>query len=367
MPKRNTGTRSPPHQPRRADARKAETLELEADVLDGLETFGRVELLDGLRHYVTLQSAPNSGVLRFRYTGQLSALLDLRSLLAIYLVRRFAVPRPRALLGHQHFTGLLDDIAMVRTLAPESAYRTLRLSAAGEDSSVMGRLKDELAQHTGLTIAADEGDLLLRLRRSADGKGWEALTRISPRPLATRAWRVCNRPGALNATLAHAMMRLTAPRPDDLVVNLACGSGTLLIERLALGPVRSILGCDTDSAALECARANLQAAGFGALVRLERWDVADLLLADGSATMICADLPFGQLVGSHRENERLYPRFFAEAARIAAPGGRMVLLTHEVRLLERVAAQHIDVWRREKELRVRTGGMTPRIYLFQRL
>ena len=45
----------------------------------------------------------------------------------------------------------------------------------------------------------------------------------------------------------------------------------------------------------------------------------------------------------------------------------MVLLTHEVRLLERVAAQHIDVWRGDKELRVRSGGMTPRIYLFHRL
>ncbi len=367
MPKRNAGTRSPPHRPDRPDARKAETLELEADVLEGLEAFGRAELLDRLKDYVKFTNASSGGVLRFYYSGQLSALLDLRSLLAIYLVQRFAVPRPRALLGHQHFTKLLDQIARVRTLAPDSAYRTLRLSAAGEDSSVMGRLKDELAQHTGLTIAADEGDLLLRLRRSTDGKGWEALMRISPRPLATRAWRICNRPGALNATLAHAMMRLTAPRPDDFVVNLACGSGSLLIERLALGPARSTLGCDIDPTALECARANLQSAGFGELARLERWDVTDLLLADGCATMICADLPFGQLVGSHRENEQLYPRFFAEAARIAAPGARMVLLTHEVRLLERVAAQHIDVWRRDKELRVRSGGMTPRIYLFHRL
>jgi tRNA (guanine6-N2)-methyltransferase len=367
MPKRNSRSRSLSHPPHRIETSKAESFELEAEVLEGLERFGRAELYDRLHHYVKLQADPRESAIRFRYSGQLSALLDMRSLVAIYLVRRFAVPRPRALLGHQHFTALLDQIAAVRALALAGTYQTLRLSAAGEDSSVMSRLKDELSQHTGLTIAPDEGDLLLRLRRSAGAAGWEALARISPRPLATRAWRVCNLPGALNATLAHAMMRLSAPHPDDLVVNLACGSGTLLVERLALGPTRSLLGCDIDPKALECARANLRAAGFDELARLECWDVAELPLAAGSATMICADLPFGQLVGSHRENEALYPRFFAEAARIAAPGARLVLLTHEVRLLERVAAQHAGTWRHEEELRVRTGGMAPRVYLFRRL
>jgi tRNA (guanine6-N2)-methyltransferase len=367
MSKHNPCPRSPSHQPRRAETSKTESLEFEADVLEGLGHFGRAELRDHLKHYVKLSDSPSGNAIRFRYSSQLSALLDMRSLIAIYLVQRFAVPRPRALLGHQHFTALLNQIAKVRALAPEGAYQTLRLSAAGEDSSVMGRLKDELAQHTGLAIASDEGDLLLRLRRSADGGGWEALTRISPRPLATRAWRVCNRPGALNATLAHAMVRLSAPSSDDVVVNLGCGSGTLLVERLALGSAHSALGCDIDQTALECAQANLQAAGFGKLARLEHWDATALPLADSSTTVVCADLPFGQLVGSHRENEMLYPRLFAETTRIAAPGARMVLLTHEVRLLERVAAQHASAWRQEEELRVRTGGMTPRVYLFRRL
>jgi 23S rRNA G2445 N2-methylase RlmL len=276
------------------------------------------------------------------------------------------VPRPRALLGHQHLTALLDQIATVRALFPAETYRTLRLSAAGEDSSTMNRLKAELTQHTGLAIVPDEGDLLLRIRRTGDGTGWEALARISPRPLATRAWRVCNMPGALNATLAHGMMRLSEPHPEDRVVNLACGSGTLLVERLALGSARSGIGCDSDLAALECARANLRAAGLARLARLERWDATDLPLDDQSITVICSDLPFGQLVGSHRENQRLYPQIFAEATRIAVAGARMVLVTHEVRLLERVAGEYARTWRVEEVLRVRSGGMTPRVYLFRR-
>jgi 23S rRNA G2445 N2-methylase RlmL len=343
------------------------TLELEADVLEGLERFGHAELKQRLLNYVKFNEISHGGRLRFSYAGDLRALLDMRSLLAVYLVRTFAVPRPRALLGHQHFSVLLGQIATVRALYPEGAYRTLRLSAAGEGTSVMNRLKDELAQRTGLRVALDEGDLLLRLRRTTDGQGWEALVRISPRPLATRVWRVCNMPGALNATLAHGMIRLSEPRPDDVIVNVACGSGTLLVERLALGPARSALGCDIDPLALACAGDNLRAAGFDGLVRLERWDAADLPIADRSVTVICSDLPFGQLVGSHRENTALYPRIFAETARIAAPGARMVLLTHEVQLLERVASEYTRAWRLQEALRVRSRGMAPRMYLLRRL
>ncbi|PZS02444.1 MAG: hypothetical protein DLM69_04080, partial [Candidatus Chloroheliales bacterium] len=202
-------------------------------------------------------------------------------------------------------------------LHPAGTFATLRLSAAGEESAVMSRLRDELAARFDLRPASDEGDLLLRLRPAAplptsprprrgegdniappnpllqgksaphpssqateQGKqrfastnsnlkpqtsalGWEVLTRISPRPLVTRAWRVSNMPGALNATVAYAMVKLTKPRPDDVFLNLACGSGSLLIERLATVRARLAIGCDIDRAALNHAAANLAAFSYG--------------------------------------------------------------------------------------------------------
>jgi SAM-dependent methyltransferase len=352
---------------KRAGARREQAYFCEADVLEGLEQIGRAELRERLGSAVTFVDDIREGTIRFSYTGDLRALLDLRSFVAVYLTYTFAIPRPRALLGHQHLTTLLDLLGTARALFPMGTFRTLRLSAAGQDSTVMNRLKAELIQGAGLESVADDADMLLRLRPSANGAGWEALVRLSPRPLATRGWRVCNRPGALNATLAYAMMRLSEPRSTDRFVNLACGSGTLLVERLAIGPAQLALGCDVHMDALECARENLRAAGYERLARLERWDAAQVPLDDNSVSVICADLPFGQLVGSHRENELLYPRIFAEAARIAAHGARMVLLTHEVRLLERVAAEHGSAWRLDSVLKVRSGGMTPRVYLFRRL
>ena len=339
---------------------------IEADTLDGLEQFGADELLDRLGRAVRPASSQRPETLRFTYAGELRPLLRLRSIVAAYLVLAFGVPRPKALLGHQHFERLACAIEQIRALHPPGAFETLRLSAAGEDSAVLTRLKEELAQRTGLTAASDEGDLLLRLRRAPDAGGWEVLARLSPRPLAARAWRVCNMPGAPNATLAHAMARLAEPSSDDTLLNLCCGSGTLLVERLALGAARTAAGCDIDPAALECARRNLGAAGLERRVRLEPWDATELPIPDAAVSVILADLPFGQLVGSHRANEVLYPRLFAEAARVAAPGARMVLLTHEVRLLERTAADYDEAWELLEVVRVRSGGMTPRIFVFRR-
>lgn len=339
--------------------------DIECDVLEGLEPYALEEIRERfgrLCSSMTLQP----GRIRALYAGELRQVLRLRSVLAAYLVITYHVPRPRALLGHQHFTRLLKTLEMVRSLSRPELYRTLRLSAAGEDSSVLIRLKETLAHHTGLAIAPDEGDLLIRLRRTLSRDGWEVLVRLSPRPLATREWRVCNWPGSLNATLASVMMRLTQPSATDRVLNVACGSGTLLIERLFLSPARLAIGCDLDLEALRCAQRNLEAAGFAKVARLEQWDATSLPLETGSVDVLCADLPFGQLIGSHRSNEILYPRLIAESARVAAPGARMCLLTHEVRLMERVFEQYAGVWALTNVVRVRTGGMTPRVYLARR-
>jgi SAM-dependent methyltransferase len=347
----------PPEQPQYA---------IEADVLEGLERIASDELRERFGERVRFEPATRPGALCFGYAGELADLLALRSVVAVYGVQYFAIPRPKALLGNQEFGELSGAIAAAIDLAPPGAYATLRLSAAGEDSAVLTRLKQQIAQRFGLAVASDEGDLLIRLRRAKGGEGWETLVRLSPRPLATRAWRVCNWPGALNASLAHAMIALTEPAPADTVLNVACGSGTLLIERLLAGHARLAIGCDTDAAALDCARSNLRAAGLERMARLEGWDAGALPLDDASVSVICADLPFGQLVGSHRENQQFYPRVFAEAARVAQPGARMVLLTHEVRLLERTAERFAQQWRLLDLLRVRSGGMTPAVALLRR-
>lgn len=70
------------------------------------------------------------------------------------------------------------------------------------------------------------------VRRTLGRDGWDVLVRLSTFPLSARSWRAEGYHAAVNATVAAAMVRLSQPRSGDRVVNLMCGSGTILVERL---------------------------------------------------------------------------------------------------------------------------------------
>lgn len=342
----------------------------EIEVIPGLEAIVSAELRVRLGRNIAIGPIRKEGLIPIEYSGERTALLQLRTALAVYEQRYFDVPRPKALLGQSAFDTILHLIDGVRALHPRGAFTTLRVSAAGQDSSVLLRLREELAQRTGLEDVADEGDLLLRLRRPLDGAdGWDLLIRLSPRPLSARSWRVCNLPGALNASIARAMVDLTLPDPDDAVLNLGAGSGTLLIERLQAAPARIAIGCDVDDETRTCARENLAAAGIRD-ARIEAWDAGSLPTPDAWADTILADLPFGQLVGSHETNTILYPRILREAARVTISGGLFVAITQDIRLWERLVADAAADWTLVTILPIKLpfggGYLRPRIYLLRR-
>ncbi len=337
---------------------------IELVVPEGLEALARDELRSFGKE-ARLQANNPPGVIALSYSGDLRRLLALRTVTSASIVQRFAVPRPKALLGDAHFRAITALINKVVRLHSPGAFRTLYLSAAGADSAVLSRLKHDLAQTLKLELGPDDGDLLLRLRRSANDASWELLVRLAPRPLATRAWRVCNLEGALNGPMAHAMALLSAPTAHDVVLNIACGSGTLLIERLLLGPARRAIGCDTSATARGCAQANVAAAGVAERCELTGWDARKLPLPAASMSVILADLPFGHLVGSHAENLTLYPGLLAEATRVARSDARFVLISHELRLIDRLLAEQ-NTWRIVQRLRVDVGGLKPQIVVLQK-
>ena len=323
------------------------------------------EALPGLEPLLAEELARRFGAAgaRFAFRGDLRALRDLRGPQASYLVLGVAGRRPTALLGHQGLGRLVEGIETIRSLHPRSAFGSFRIGAAGSDTSTFRRLADELTRASGLRHDPEGGELLVRVRRAGDG--WEALLRLTPRPLSARAWRVRDLPGALNATIAAAMVELARPRSSDRVANPCCGSGTLLVERLLRCPARAAAGWDLDPAALEAARANLAAAGLAGSASLERADAT--ALPDGSPRFdtVLTDLPYGDLVGSHRDNAALYPALLAEAARVATPRATFVAISQEIRLLDAALARQ-DAWRVERTLRVYQGGHRPQVYVLRR-
>jgi 23S rRNA G2445 N2-methylase RlmL len=337
--------------------------EYEAEIVGGLESMANGEIM-GLRGGRAVIYGARQNAICFTFDGDPKALRGLKLAQAVYSVVTYDVPRPRALLGDAHFRRLIAQIDAVIGANRRGAFRSFHIAAAGSDSSVMTRIKDALARHTGLPHDDEGGDLHIRIITAREG--WQTLVRLTPRPLATRAWRVQDMPGALNATVAAAMGLLSQLAIDQVVVNLGAGSASLLIERCGLLPVRAALGIDHDSDALAAARANIAAAGCGERIALIQGDMRRLPLPDACADALLCDLPFGQRVGSHAENARLYPAALGEAARIAKPRARFVVITHEIRLMEATLAGQGD-WTPIMERPIVLRGLHPRIYVLERV
>lgn len=331
----------------------------EIETTEGLEFITQQELLPFIRNKVIRDIHIQKGAIQcVCYRPEI--LYRLKTAVAVYVCDNYVVPRPKALLGHEHFSRILKTIGFVRKNM-DTPCKTFYLSAAGSDSSVMERIKSEIASETGL-IVAEQGDILLRIRRTQHG--WDVLTRLTNRPLATREWRVCNMEGALNAPVAHAMIWLSRPKPDDRFLNITCGSGTLLIERCGHSQSRWVVGCDINTDALKCASDNIAQAGYNHLVTLFQADATHMPMKDNLADVICADLPFGQLVGSHAENVRSYPLIFAEIERLLAPNGRAIIITHEIKLMQSLIPKVKLTLKNQYQIVQR--GLHPCVYVFKK-
>jgi SAM-dependent methyltransferase len=135
--------------------------------------------------------------------------------------------------------------------------------------------------------------------------------------------------GASHAAVAAALARLAAPGADDVVWDPFCGGGSELLACAELG-VRALVGTDVDARAVAIARARLSANGVE----------ADLTVADALGfvprlrpTVIVTNPPLGRRVGRRAgaspegHPAALLERFAAHAARVLAPGGRLVWLS----------------------------------------
>ncbi len=336
------------------------------DVEEGLEEIAAEELAA-----MGASVAKGAGGLLLAVRSQPERLLRARTIGALYRREVFDVPRPKALLGSQHFTRLVRSAKEVSDGAAEP-FTALRIAAAGADSSVFRRLAAELGEALGLEVDQADGDLLLRVRPASDG--WEVLVRTTRRPLSARSWRVCNLPGGINATVAVVMNRLVGEVEGQRYLNLMCGSGTLVIERaLSSAPASALVGVDRASEALRCAADNLAAAAAversaaraAGAVRWLAGDVRTLDLGE-SFEVITADAPWGDAVGEHAGNEALHAALLECAARHAARGASFALLSHEVKITGRCVAASRQ-WRERRRLRVSHGGHRPLLVLLERV
>ena len=193
---------------------------------------------------------------------------------------------------------------------------------------------------------SERGDRRWRLQEQGDVEFWATLLddelfltiRLSDDRMRQREYKVAHFPGSLRPSVAGAMALLSQPADDDVVLDPLCGAGTILIERAHLARHRMLLGSDSDPEALNAARENVGPRYKP--IELRSWDATALPLGDGEVTRIITNLPWGRKSGSHPDNRRLYPKLLREFRRVLAPGGLMVLMTSETRLMRDLFDQH---------------------------
>ena len=380
---------------------------VEVTFLPGLADVVADEIVERLAFARPPLPAPGrDDAVRVDLDGPLAQVLELRTAVAAFVVRHFDVPRPRSLTSGDHLARIVDAMYASLRVGGSSSFR---FEAAGSGSATFARLAELLHEATGLAYRPDDGELVVRVVRGHAHRpdvdpGWDVLVRLGPRPLSARRWREVDFPGAANATIAAAMSRLAGVRPQDRVLNLMCGSGTLLVERLLTGPAAAAAGVDDDPAALEATTTNLRAAGLrvgtaapatglvpdvragtpgtrvtaGAraagptTVRLVQADATSpsalaAALDDETYDLVLADPPWGTLHGSHETGAALHTGLLAAAHAVTAPGGRLVVLTHEVRIMERALAGAAALWSPAgPPLRVFAKGHHPGIWVLLR-
>lgn len=331
----------------------------EIEVVPGLEDVSREEIQRLLPGVVVERVKNGQIIVEMLQSPQ--ALLQLRTVIAASHSLTIPVPRPKGLLGHQFFTQI---IAAARKVMATDHFRTLSLGVAGDQTTVIERLRRELSTELKLEARQERGDLHIRLRPSVHQTGaWDVLIRLTPRPLATRIWRQHNYPGALSAPVASAMLAILDLKSTDTILNTGCGSGTFLVEA-APYIISALFGVDSDESVLSMAQDHLTSVSSTAM--LTQATVKSLPFASQMFSAQVVDLPFGQLIGTRDDLPELYPIWLREAARVAMPGGRLIAITHAITLMESVLQSQYKLWSLERTLRITLNGLHPRIYCLSR-
>lgn len=242
-----------------------------------------------------------------------------------------------ATLSAKRFESAISALASCRGRLPRSYRVVARKSGVHEyrrvdaQRAVEGVLRTRLPR---LRLVADDADMELWLTIV----GREALlaVRLSTSQMRGRSHPFASLPASLKPAVARAMVRLSAPRPSDRVLDPFCGAGTLLIERALAGPHTELVGGDRDPEAVTKARTNAGAAGATAEIR--EWDALALPIENESVDVILTNPPFGKRVAIDAGDPlAFYGRLVAELHRVLRPGSRLVLITSQTEAFLRAA------------------------------
>lgn len=217
---------------------------------------------------------------------------------------------------------------------PPATYRVVVRAVGGHSF-----LRRDLGKAVADAVADGWPGRWQRVDEDADVEVWATLIerdllcglRLSDVSMRRRAKRA-HLPASLRPALAAAMVMLSEPAPADIFLDPMAGAGTLLVERAAAGPFAQIYGGDNNRAAVTAMETNTS--DLRGAVECRRWDARALPLDEQSVNKVAVNLPFGKQVAENEDLPRLYRAVLGEIRRVIQPGGRVVILAGDMRLLD---------------------------------
>jgi predicted RNA methylase len=162
------------------------------------------------------------------------------------------------------------------------------------------------------------------------------------------------RRGSLPPPIAAALAFAGMPKPDDIVMDPVCGSGTVLAECHAYAKEARLIGMDIDSDAVAIARKNLAKIEG---IEINKGDSTRTGMSGANVSLVLANLPFGLQFGKKTSNPKLYRELLQEQLRLRDQGKnwRAIVFTSDIESLQD-ALKEIPELQSESLFKVKARG-----------
>lgn len=194
------------------------------------------------------------------------------------------------------------------------------------------------------------------------GEKCDVLYKICTFKDARYDYRVKDLPASINPSSANMMLEEVKQylKEDANVLDPFCGTSTVLVERSFISRV-NLTGVDIDKDAIEYSKVNTGKLGLS--VNLINQDVLE---HEGFYDEIISNMPYGNRVSNHKENEILYKAFVRKLPSLLNDGGVAILLTTELALLKKVVKDNKKL-KLVKDIYTETGGLAPHLFVIKKI
>ena len=334
-----------------------------ADCLKGTKDLAQAEILKLGKDTQIFESGSDELIV-FSASEDYNKLKTLKKMVNIYYLLCFPAKGPGNLLNIKYMSEICLHIQKASKNSLDFKPKTFKISAAGSDSQTFKEIISKITHFTGLTYDKENGDMLLRFRKSPNKQidAWEVFVRLSSRPLSQRNWKTKNFVGALNPILANILYDLARPKKGDNLLNVMCGSGTILIEASERKKLNRIVGIDNNENVLKICKEHIDNSKHSE-IEIYNMDATSLTFKDNEFDLALSDLPWGENIGNIKDNFKLYQDTLRELLRVLKQGGNLGLITQDIKNLELVIKSlNLKVIEKRK---VYQGGFYPYIVIIK--